>query len=256
MLNKCALFRSHYSLGRSILTLEEPISKSGKPVENSIFHLLKNNKLTTLTLVDDNISGLLQASKVAKSNKIKLIFGLRLSITDDVSIKNEHSYNRQAKYVVFAKNSKGYKDLIKIWSFAAQDGFYYHPVIDFKILKKFWTANLTLAIPFYDSFLHLNKLEGHTHIPDFSFTKPFIFLEDNSIPFDDILREKAMEYTKENNLYSLEAQSIFYEKQEDFSAYLTFRCIHARGASKKSTCERPELNHMCSDQFNFQKLIK
>lgn len=253
---KLPLFKSHYSLGRSILTLDAPKDKKGKAVENSIFHVIGEQKLDTLTLVEDNISGLLDASKQASDNKIKLIFGLRMSITDDISIKDENSSKKEAKYIIFAKNSLGYKDLINIWSLAAQDGFYYHPIIDFKNLKKLWSKNLMLAVPFYDSFLNLNLLEGHMHVPNFGFTKPIFFLEDNDIPFDEILANKVNEYCEKNGFNTVEAQSVFYKKPEDFSAYLTFRCIHARAGAKKSTCEKPELNHMCSNQFNFQKIIQ
>jgi DNA polymerase III alpha subunit len=255
-MKKLALWKSHYSLGRSILTLDAAKDKSGKPNTNSIFHLLNSNGLKTLTLVEDNISGLLDASKQAADNKIKLIFGLRLAVTEDISIKDENSSSKEAKYIIFAKNTDGYKDLVKIWSLAAQDGFYYHPIIDFKNLQKLWTNNLMLVVPFYDSFLHLNLLESHIHVPNFSFTKPTFLLEDNGIPFDDILENKTKEYCKNNDLKFINAQSVFYENPEDFSAYLTFRCIHARGSAKKSTCDKPELNHMCSNQFNFQKIIK
>lgn len=252
---KLPLFKSHYSLGRSILTLDAPFDKNKNPNKNSIFYLLQKHNQNTLTLVDDNVSGLLEASKNAADNKIKLIFGLRINITDDITIKNDNSYQKEAKYIIFAKSIEGYKDLIKIWSFAANDGFYYHPIIDFKNLKNFWTKNLILSVPFYDSFLHLNMLEGRMHVPDFNFTKPTFFIEDNTIPFDDILKDKVNEYCKNGEYQTLDTQSIFYYEPKDFKAYLTFRCIHARGAAKKSTCERPELNHMCSDTFNFSKLI-
>lgn len=249
------LFKSHYSLGRSILTLDAPFNKEKKPNENSIFYLLHKHEQKTLTLVEDNVSGLLEASKNASDNNIKLIFGLRISITDDVSVKNEDSDKKQAKYIIFAKNTDGYKDLIKIWSFAANEGFYYHANIDFKNLKKLWTKNLILSVPFYDSFLHLNSLEGRTHVPDFSFTNPVFFLENNEIPFDDILKNRVLDFCDKNSFSTLNTQSIYYYEPKDFKAYLTFRCIHARGSSKKSTCEKPELNHMCSDTFNFLRTI-
>ena len=111
-MDKLALWKSHYSLGKSILTLDSPFDKSGKPNANSIFYLLIKNGQDTLTLVEDNISGLLEASKNAIDHKIKLIFGLRISITENISIKNEDSYKKEAKYIIFAKNSKGYEDLI------------------------------------------------------------------------------------------------------------------------------------------------
>jgi DNA polymerase III subunit alpha len=246
------LFKSHYSLGKSILTLEEPTDKKGKPVPNSIFHLLKSNNLDTLFLVDDNVSGLLQASEVAKKSKIKLKFGLRLWVTDDALDKKEDNLKRRAKYIVIAKNYDGYKDISKIWSWAAKEGFYYEPCIDFKHLKKFWNEkNLKLAVPFYDSYVFLNAFESHTHVPHIDFTKTHYFIEDNSLPFDDYLGDKVKNLAKEEKTQVVKAQSIYYEKSSDFIAYLADRCLHNR-----TTIEKPELNHMGSDEFNFEKWLR
>ena len=246
-----AMFKSHYSFGRSILTLEEPFDKSGKPVENSIFNLLVVNKLDTLVLVEDNMTGFLEAAKNCQSNNIKLIFGLRLSVTKSVCNQDEASLKNRAKYIIFARNQAGYQALIKIWSFAAKNGFYYNPCIDFENLEKFWSDNLILAIPFYDSFLHLNSFEGLFHVPKFDVIKPILLLENNDLPFDEYLRGKASEYAKKNEFDTTEANSIFYKSRLDFIAYMTFRCI-----SERTTIEKPELNHAGSDSFNFDRWLR
>lgn len=246
------LFKSHYSLGKSILTLEEPFNKKGKPETSSIFYLAKSNNLDTVCLVDDNVSGLLQASKVADENKIKLIFGVRISILDNMLEKNEDSLKKIAKYIIFVKKPSAYKNLIKIWSIAAKDGFYYEPRIDFKTLKKFWDDDLlTLAIPFYDSFLYLNSYESHIHVPDFGSIKPVLLAENNDLPFDDFLNEKVLKFSQDNNLDLIQAQSIYYNKHKDFLAYITRRCIDNR-----TTVEKPELQHMSSNEFCFEKWLK
>lgn len=250
------LFKSHYSLGRSILTLEKPSGKEGSyPV--SVFDLLKLNKLPTLVLVEDNVSGLLQASKQADECKVKLVFGLRLDVCEDMDKKDEASLTHRAKYIIFAKNTEGYKSLIKIWSAAAQRGFYYTPNIDFKTLKALWNKNLNMAVPFYDSFLYLNTFCSHVHIPDLDSFKPVIFLtENNSLPFDEMLEQRVREYCLTNGYDVLPAQSIFYKSPDDYLAYVAFRCLHNRGTQQKCTLERPELDHMNSDEFNFDKWLQ
>lgn len=251
--NSLPLFKSHFSLGKSILTLEEPPKKPyDYPI--SIFDLLKQNQLDTLVLVEDNISGLLQASKNADKLKIKLIFGLRLDICEDINQKDESSLMKRAKYVIFAKNIDGYKSLIKIWSLASQEGFYYSPNMDFKTLKSLWNKNLVMSVPFYDSFLHLNTLHSHLHVPDIDAFRPItFFIENNEMPFDDLIEQKVKHYCLSSHYQMIPAQSIFYKSPEDYLAYLTFKCIHNRGHSQKSTLEKPELEHMNSDQFSFDK---
>lgn len=247
------LFKSHFSLGRSILTLEKPTLKEDS-YPASIFDLLLLRKLDTLVLVEDNISGLLQASENSKKNGIKLVFGLRLDVCEDMNQKDEPSLMKRAKYVIFAKDSEGYKTLIRIWSLAAKEGFYYSPNIDFKTLKSLWNDHLVLAVPFYDSFLHLNTLNSYVHIPELDPFKPVMFfLESNDMPFDSLIEEKVKQYCEANGHEMLPTQSIYYKSPEDYLAYIAFRCLHNRGKSQKCTLEKPELEHMTSDGFNFLK---
>jgi DNA polymerase III alpha subunit len=250
------LFKSHFSLGKSILTLEKPTGKADSyPI--SIFDLVKLNGLDTVVLVEDCISGLLQASKVADENNVKLVFGLRLDVSDDMNQKDEPSLLKRAKYIIFAKNPKGYETLIKIWSLAANQGFYYSPNIDFKSLKSLWNENVILAVPFYDSFLYLNSLASHAHVPDLDGLGevPF-FVESNELPFDDILLNRVTEYCSKSGRSMLPSQSIYYKSPDDYLAYVAFKCLHNRGYTKKATLESPNLDHMTSDQFSFDKWLK
>lgn len=248
--------KTHYSLGRSILNCEKP---KGNLIDypTSVFDLIIQNKLDTLIVVEDSISGLLELSQNATSNKIKLIFGLRISICDDINYKETDYKKKTAKYIIFIKNSDGYKDLIKISSFTNCNGFFHIPRIDFKNLKHLWTKNLMLTIPFYDSFLHLNALESHSHVPKIDGFGDITFLkEENDLPFDFILENKVSNYCRVNNFETLPAQSIYYKDESDFLAYQTFRCIHSKGAIKKATLEAPELNHCCSNTFNFNRWLQ
>ncbi len=238
------LFKSQYSLGRSILTLDSPenLIEDGP---DSIVDLALKNELAEVYLVDDSMSGFLEAYKNLSENNIKLIFGLRLTICSDMYEKNEEERKKSSKYILFAKNENGYKRLIKISTKAAREGFYYTPRIDFKNLKKLWSdKDLMLCVPFYDSFLFRNTLENTICVPEFTFTKPTLFLEDNNIPFDDLLKDRAIAYAEQNSLQIEKCKSIFYSKRKDFKSYITFRCIDNR-----SSLNKPNLEHMCSDEF-------
>jgi len=241
------IFKSHYSLGRSILTL----GVAGERVDNSpvsIFDILIENKIKELFLIEDSFGGFLEAYQNSKDNKIKLNFGLRLNFLCDVGEKDEEALKSRCKYVIFAKNTKGYKRLIKIWSFAAREGFYYTPNIDFKTLKTLWdNKDLMLCVPFYDSFLHRNSLEGATCIPDFDFCKPVFLMENNDMPFDNLIRNRVTKYVESADCETQEVKSIYYENKDDFLAYLTFRCINNR-----SSLEKPNIDHMCSSEFCFE----
>ena len=143
------LFKSHYSIGKSILTLENPedILENGS---DSIIDICKKNNLNSFFLVDDSMSGFLQAYTNSKKNNLKLIYGLRITVCSDILQKNEESLTSNNKVVIFCKNTEGYKRLIKISSKASLSGFYYEPRIDYSILKEFWNEeDLMLLVGFH-----------------------------------------------------------------------------------------------------------
>ena len=243
MMNVLPLFKSQYSLGRSILTLES----EGSSPENgpdSIVDLAVQNKMSKVFLVDDSISGFLQAYKNLKEQDIKFAFGLRVTVCPEMSEKTDESRYKSCKYVILCKNEGGYKRLIKIASDSSRLGFYYEPRVDFKTLEQYWGDDLVLCVPFYDSFLYKNLLTKSVCVPKFDFATPVFFLEENDLPFDFLVRERLVEYCSKNNYDVTPTQSIYYANKKDFKAYLTFRCIN-----KRSTLDRPELDHMGSNEF-------
>lgn len=237
------IFKSQYSLGKSILTLEKA-SESPPAGPDSMIDICLENDIQDMFLVDDNMSGFLQAYTNAKEANIKLIFGLRMLVGTDKEDKSESSLKKFCRFIIFAKNRKGYKKLIKIYSDAAVNGFYYTPRTDYKFLKSIWDdKSLHLCVPFYDSFIFKNILENYTCVPEIGFTKPTFFTEDNGLPFDKILENKITEYV-EGKKDLIKIKNIYYKNKKDFIAYLTFRCINNR-----SSLERPNLDHMSSNQF-------
>ena len=241
-------FKSHYSIGKSILTLEE----EGASVEDgpqSIIDLCKRSKMKDLFLIDDSMSGFLQGYLNCKNAGLNFRFGLRISVCEDLREKNEDQLKKTSKVILFAKNKEGYKRLIKIYTQAAQHGFYYVPRTDYKNLKSFWSnEDLRLVVPFYDSFLHLNALNGHLCMPDFSFCDPLYAVESNDIPFNYLISKRVQEYCNQDKC--LDVKSIFYSSKEDFKAFLTFKCINNR-----STLDKPNLDHMTSDEFSFESWV-
>ena len=233
------LFKTHYSLGKSILNLN--LTDNQPDEADSVFSILKRNKMEELVLVEDCMTGFLEAYENSNESNIKLIFGLRLTVCQDIENKSPESLKTNNKIVVFMKNNDGYKKLIKIFSLAARKGFYYEPRIDYKSLKETWDdKSLMMVIPFYDSYIFKNTLENSICVPEFDFTKPTYFLEDNDLPFDNLIKQKIINISEKTQ----RTQSIYYRNKKDFKSYLTFKCINNR-----STLDKPELDHMTSDEF-------
>jgi len=240
------LFKSHYSIGKSILTLDKAGSSS-KDASYSIVDIAKENQLKNVFLVEENMTSFLDANKNLSSIKVPFFYGLRVELCPDINDKSEESIKKSSKIIIFAKNGAGYKKLIKIFSIASTLGFYYVPRIDEKSLSENWDEScLKLCVPFYDSFLFNNTTSYCLCSPQFNFTKPTFFLEDNELPFDDLVKEKVKKYCTDS-FEIIDVKSIYYHTREDFKAYLTFRCINNR-----TTLNKPNLEHMSSAEFSFE----
>ena len=248
------LFKSHYSIGKSILTLNSPSEDDGGAV--SVFDIAKKHELDKVVLVEDSLIGFLEAKKQADSLGVQLVFGLRMSVCDDMSVvpdkKNPMCIH---KVVIFANNTDGCILLNKIYSKAFTEG---DGKIDFATLKQFYNEKyLKIAIPFYDSYLFHNSFSyKQPCMLEDSFFDPVYFIEDNELPFDVVLTDLIKNYCKQNDFETQLVKSIYYENREDFEAYQTYKCICNRGFSNKArSLDMPNLDHCASPEFCFESYL-
>ena len=61
------LFKTHYSIGRSILKTDE------------VFKIANDNNLKQVVIVEDTLIGFLEANKHSIESDIDLVFGLRIN---------------------------------------------------------------------------------------------------------------------------------------------------------------------------------
>ena len=95
------LFKTHFSIGKSILTLE------GDDKDRSIFKIAKDKGLKDIVLVEDSLIGFLEARKQCAKYNFNLIFGLRISVSELAHSSDGCTH----KVVVFAKDSEGCKKI-------------------------------------------------------------------------------------------------------------------------------------------------
>lgn len=246
------IFTSHYSILHSTLTLES--SSEIKPIEStSILSIAKTHSLSELYICEQNsFAGFPEAYQNCQKENIKLRYGLKFVICENIDNKDEESLKTEHKIIIWALNTKGIKRLQLIYSRAATDGFYYVPRLDLQILKEMWTDDLMLWVPHYDSFIYNNLFYlDRKVIPDFSFTAPVFCVEKlHNLPFDKILIEKITDYAKSGFYDLIDTHSIYYYKEEDFYAYMCLRCVENR-----STMNKPNLEHMSSNRFSFETYL-
>lgn len=239
---KIPIFKSHYSIGRSILTLEDPKEvEEGGP--SSIFKIAKDAGLKEIYLLEDNISSFPLAFKVSKKVGIPIRYGEMFYLKSSTPDSKE-----TCKIGVFALNDDGFKELIRLHTKVYEAG----ETIGFEDLKSL-SANLRLVIPFYDSFLHKSHFTFNIFLYDFAALKPLFFVEENGLPWDSKLAEIVKTYCQNNGCDIVDVQSIYYEKAEDISAYMTYRLICDRKETRGGTLEKPNIDGFGSDKFSWER---
>jgi DNA polymerase-3 subunit alpha len=95
----------------------------------------KENNFKSLAITDHgNVFGAVKFFQLAKKAGIKPILGIEMYFTDDIAIKAaDKKYHH---LILIVQNAQGYKNLCKLLSYAYQQGFYFKPRIDYKILEK------------------------------------------------------------------------------------------------------------------------
>lgn len=243
------IFKSTYSIGKSILTLDDSEELGGS---DSIISICQDNKLSQLVLVEDSMTGFIKAHNICKENDIHLIFGLRITCCNDTA---DESISSNHKIIIFAKNDDGCRLLNKISSHAAINC---NNRIDFKYLNSIWQGNnVDLVIPFYDSFIFNNHMYLANCVPDFSKIKPTFFLENNNLPFDKIIGDHIDHFTCDGYDYKRKGvKSIYYKDKKDYAALQTYKILCNRSFGKVASLSSPNLNHFGSDEFCFESYLE
>lgn len=101
---------------------------------DSIFDYCKQNNMPAIAITDHGVMyGVIEFYKAAQEAGIKPIIGCEFYIAED----HKDKQNKEMDHItLLAKDTAGYKNLIKLNSIAFVDGFYYKPRIDFELLKK------------------------------------------------------------------------------------------------------------------------
>ncbi len=95
----------------------------------------KEHELNSLAITDHgNIFGAVKFFQKCKKANIKPILGMEAYITEDAQIKSAD--NKYYHLILIVENAIGYKNLCKLISFSYQEGFYFKPRIDYKMLEK------------------------------------------------------------------------------------------------------------------------
>ena len=103
------IFKSHFSIGKSILTLNEP-KESSDDSSDSVFDIAQQNNLDKVVLVEDSFMGFLQARKVCSLLSKQLIFAYgSIAVKTSKSLMINQNQNAIIRLFYFLKILKDAK---------------------------------------------------------------------------------------------------------------------------------------------------
>ncbi len=138
---------SHYSLLNALPKIPELIDEA------------KKNGMTSLALTDNcNLYGAIEFYGACKKKEIKPIIGIDAYVAYRSRHNKETRIDKERyRLVLLAKDTTGYKNLIKLVTAAHLEGFYYKPRIDRELMEKYSEGLIAIAPSFSSDILHSLK---------------------------------------------------------------------------------------------------
>ncbi|MEN8252046.1 MAG: DNA polymerase III subunit alpha [Patescibacteria group bacterium] len=193
--------------------------------------------LTSLAITDKNaIYGLVDFQVKAKERGIKPIFGAEILVAPNgMENKTASSTARKVnQLVLLAKNETGYNNLLKIVTIGQLEGFYYHPRVDYEVLKKHSEGLIALSGNSYGEVNELLANDGFEKAKEKAkfyndiFGKDNFYLELQDHP--DFEKQKKInngliKINKETNIPLVACGDVYYIKKEDADVHDILLCI-------------------------------
>jgi len=241
---------SHYSLLNALPKIEALVNEA------------KKNDMTALALTDNcNLYGAIEFYKACKKKDVKPIIGI------DAYVAYRSRHDKQVgvdkeryRLVLLAENEVGYKNLIKLVTYAHLEGFYYKPRIDRELMEKYGEGLIAILPSFSSDILQSLKLANTEQAMErlnwykktFSShlaVKPPSDLDaerpsgENSRFFFEITHhpeikgheenmKKVIEFARKNNVPLVATHDVYYINLEDRAARETLLAVQSQNDEK------------------------
>jgi len=204
-----------------------------------------------------NMFGAIDFYQTAKKVGVKPIIGVEayLAMQGSRFEKTPKQKGNTSHLVLFARNNKGYQNLLKLVSTSFIDGFYYFPRIDKDILSQHSEGLLcTSACLKGEIAIHLRNGNYHAALKsadDFRhiFGKENYYLElmDHGLLEQKKVNEGLVKIAKELDIPCVVTNDVHYLEHEQHKAHDALLCIQTQ-----SMLNEPNRMRMQSDQFYFK----
>ncbi|MBQ2712054.1 MAG: DNA polymerase III subunit alpha, partial [Clostridia bacterium] len=197
-----------------------------------LFQVAKEKNIPAVAMTDHgNMYGGIAFSKAAKEHGIKPIIGCEFYVTKDYKSRDSKR-NEMYHLVLLAKNTQGYKNIIKLDSIAFIDGFYYKPRIDMDLLEKHTEGVVCLSACLAGELqrLLLSDRDEEARALCERFIRMFgedfyIELQDHGIPEQKYVNPKLIALARELGVKMVATNDVHYINKSDAEMHDVLLCV-------------------------------
>ncbi|OGZ03677.1 MAG: DNA polymerase III subunit alpha [Candidatus Lloydbacteria bacterium RIFCSPHIGHO2_01_FULL_41_20] len=215
---------SHYSLLDGMSKIEDMVK------------LAQSHKMPAIALTDHgNMYGAIEFYKTCRAHGIKPIIGVEAYIANRGRFDKEANIdNKRYHLTLLVKNEIGYKNLIKLVTFANLEGYYYKPRMDKELLKQYHEGIIALSGclggELSQALLNGKDSEAEAIAGEYRdiFSKENYFLEvmhHPNIEGATKVREKLIALSKKLNIPLVGTQDSHYLHIDDHKAHDTLLAV-------------------------------
>ncbi len=195
----------------------------------------KNLQMTSLAITDHgSMYGVIDFYKTALKNNIKPIIGCEVYLAPTSRFnKTEVDGVKYFHLVLLAENNEGYKNLVKLVSAAATEGFYYKPRIDKELLKKYHEGLIALSactlgeIPhaiLQNDFSRAEEL-AKEYVEIFGRENFFLEIQNHGLEDEEIVRAGLKKISQDLKINLVATNDLHYVKRTDSEVHDILLCI-------------------------------
>ncbi len=195
----------------------------------------KNLGMSALAITDHgNMYGVIDFYKAALECGVKPIIGCEVYVAPTSrKVRAEVSGEKYFHLILLAENNTGYKNLVKLVSAAATEGFYYKPRVDKELLREYHEGLIALSacvigeIPraiLSDNFPRAVEL-AKEYAEIFGRDNFFLELQNHGLDEEKIVRDALIKISRELNLGLVATNDCHYVRREDSEFQDLLLCI-------------------------------
>lgn len=193
----------------------------------------KDNELSAIAITDHGVMySAIEFYEKAKEAGINPLIGCEFYVHDGDIKEHDSAHNPLYHLIIIAKDSQGYKNLIKLVSVAWCEGFYYKPRINFELLKQYHEGLICASAclggevlqHLLNSEYNLAK-EAAQRYKDLFGDDYYIELQDHNLPEQKRTNPDLIKIAKELDIKMIITNDSHYLRREDADAQDSLLCL-------------------------------